>query len=172
MYLLSLYFLFYIISYLSTFLQMFLIISRTFIFKEKYCTCFFKHIKAKNRDEKSPLFFNYKICTKQLPKFFCKRTPHPSACGCHLPSSRRGLQEHCVHSQISHWRRLNEPPLCKGSSAAGGEGLFFYNPSRRRLQVCFAHSQIPPTAARFPNPSRRGLQACFAHLQIPLHKGA
>ena len=26
-------------------------------------------IKAKNRDEKSPLFFNYKICTIQLPKF-------------------------------------------------------------------------------------------------------
>ena len=25
---------------------------------------------------------------------------------------------------------------------------------------------------RFPNPSRRRLQACFAHLQIPLHKGA
>ena len=46
--------------------------------------------------------------------FSCKSTPHPSACGCHLPSSRRGLQEHCVHSQISHWRRLNEPPLCKG----------------------------------------------------------
>ena len=72
-------------------------------------------------------------------------------------------------------------PLCKGSSAEGGEGLFFYNsptaarfpnPSRRRLQACFAHSQIPPTAARFPNPSRRGLQACFAHSQIPLHKGA
>ena len=71
-------------------------------------------------------------------------------------------------------------PLCKGSSAAGGEGLFFYtptaarfpNPSRRRLQACFAHSQIPPTAARFPNPSRRGLQACFAHSQIPCVKGA
>ena len=26
-------------------------------------------IKAKNRDEKSPLFFNYKICTIQLLKF-------------------------------------------------------------------------------------------------------
>ena len=72
-------------------------------------------------------------------------------------------------------------PLCKGSSAEGGEGLFFYNsptaarfpnPSRRRLQACFAHSQIPPTAARFPNPSWRRLQACFAYLQIPLHKGA
>ena len=36
-----------------------------------------------------------------------------------------------------------QAPLCKGSSAAGGEGLFFYNPPRRRLQVCFAHSQIP-----------------------------
>ena len=48
-------------------------------------------------------------------------------------------------------------PLCKGSSAAGGEGLFFYN---------------PPTAARFPNPSRRGLQACYAYLQIPCVKGA
>ena len=59
-----------------------------------------------------------------------------------------------------------QAPLCKGSSAAGGEGLFFYNPSRRGLQVCFAHSQIPPTAARFPNPSRRRLQACFAHSQI------
>ena len=43
-------------------------------------------------------------------------------------------------------------PLCKGSSAEGGEGLFFYK---------------PPTAARFPNPSRRGLQVCFAHSQIP-----
>ena len=65
-----------------------------------------------------------------------------------------------------------QAPLCKGSSAAGGEGLFFYNPSRRRLQACFAHSQIPPTASRFPNPSRRGLQACSAYLQIPCVKGA
>ena len=24
---------------------------------------------------------------------------------------------------------LKKAPLCKGSSAAGGEGLFFYNPS-------------------------------------------
>ena len=38
--------------------------------------------------------------------------------------------------------RILANPLCKGSSAAGGEGLFFYN---------------PPTAARFPNPSRRRL---------------
>ena len=45
-----------------------------------------------------------------------------------------------------------QAPLCKGSSAEGGEGLFFYN---------------PPTAARFPNPSRRRLQVCFAHSQIP-----
>ena len=59
-------------------------------------------------------------------------------------------------------------PLCKGSCwRKPTEGLFFYNPSRRRLQACFAHSQIPPTAARFPNPSRRRLQACFAHSQIP-----
>ena len=35
---------------------------------------------------------------------------------------------------------------------------------------CFFHN--PPTAARFPNPSRRGLQACFAHSQIPCVKGA
>ena len=42
-------------------------------------------------------------------------------------------------------------PLCKGSSAAGGEGLFLYT----------------PTAARFSNPSRRRLQACSAYLQIP-----
>ena len=62
---------------------------------------------TKNRDEKSPLFFSYKVCIKELLNFFCKSTPHPSACGCHPPSSRRGLQEHCVHSQISHWRRLN-----------------------------------------------------------------
>ena len=64
--------------------------------------------------------------------------------------------------------------LCvKGAVGASRlRDCFFYNPSRRGLQVCFAHSQIPPTAARFPNPSRRGLQACFAHSQIPLHKGA
>ena len=62
--------------------------------------------------------------------------------------------------------------LCvKGAVGASRlRDCFFYNPSRRDLQVCFAHSQIPPTAARFPNPSRRGLQACFAHSQIPLHK--
>ena len=70
-----------------------------------------------------------------------------------------------------------QAPLCKGSCRRKPtEGLFFYNlptaarfpnPSRRGLQVCFAHLQIPPTAARFPNPSRRGLQACFAHSQIP-----
>ena len=58
--------------------------------------------------------------------------------------------------------------LCvKGAVGASRlRDCFFYNPSRRGLQVCFAHSQIPPTAARFPNPSRRGLQACFAYLQI------
>ena len=64
--------------------------------------------------------------------------------------------------------------LCvKGAVGASRlRDCFFYNPSRRGLQVCFAHSQIPPTAARFPNPSRRRLQACFAHSQLPLHKGA
>ena len=64
--------------------------------------------------------------------------------------------------------------LCvKGAVGASRlRDCFFYNPSRRGLQVCFAHSQIPPTAARFPNPSRRGLQACFAHSQIPCVKGA
>ena len=88
-----------------------------------------------------------------------------------------------------------QAPLCKGSCRRKPtEGLFFCNsptatrfpnPSRRGLQVCFAHSQIPcvkgappqavrdcffynpPTAARFPNPSRRRLQVCFAHSQIP-----
>ena len=80
---------------------------------------------------------------------------------------------------------MRKAPLCKGSSAEGGEGLFLTtlpplrgpppltqgrrnpNSSRRGLQVCFAYLQIPPTAARFPNPSRRRLQVCFAHSQIP-----
>ena len=54
-------------------------------------------------------------------------------------------------SVIGEFVQSFQAPLCKGSSAAGGEGLFFYT----------------PTAARFPNPSRRRLQACFAHSQIP-----
>ena len=46
-----------------------------------------------------------------------------------------------------------QAPLRKGSCRRKPtEGLFFYN---------------PPTAARFPSPSRRRLQACFAHSQIP-----
>ena len=84
-----------------------------------------------------------------------------------------------------------QAPLCKGSCRRKPtEGLFFYNPptaarfpspSRRRLQACFAHSQIPSTTSWSPshytgkahsNPSRRLLQECFAHSQIPLHKGA
>ena len=43
---------------------------------------------TKNRDEKSPLFFSYKVCIKELLNFFCKSTPHPSACGCHSPDNR------------------------------------------------------------------------------------
>ena len=64
--------------------------------------------------------------------------------------------------------RVFRLPCVKGAVGASRlRDCFFYNPSRRGLQVCFAHLQIPPTAARFPNPSRRGLQACFAHSQIP-----
>ena len=46
-----------------------------------------------------------------------------------------------------------QAPLCKGSSAKGGEGLFFCN---------------PPTAARFPNPSRRGLFESIRAAGAPL----
>ena len=59
----------------------------------------------------------------------CKHAPHTCKSltqGRRNPNpSRRGLQEHCVHSQIS-------PTAAR-----------FPNPSRRRLQACFAHSQIP-----------------------------
>ena len=72
------------------------------------------------------------------------------------PSNRCAVSEPVSATPASVLRTLANP-LCKGSSAAGGEGLFFYN---------------PPTAARFPNPSRRRLQACFAHSQIPCVKGA
>ena len=69
-----------------------------------------------------------------------------------------------------------QAPLCKGSSAAGGEGLFFLQHSNRCAvsePVSATPASVlrtlanPPTAARFPNPSRRGLQVCFAHSQIP-----
>ena len=39
----------------------------------------------------------------------------------------------------------------------------------KAVRDCFYN---PPTAARFPNPSRRRLQVCFAHSQIPCVKGA
>ena len=56
-------------------------------------------------------------------------------------------------SVIGEFVRIFQAPLCKGSCRRKPtEGLFFYN---------------TPTAARFPNPSRRRLQVCFAHSQIP-----
>ena len=95
--------------------------------------------------------------------------------------SRRRLQACFAHSQIPCVKGAPPkavrdcffttlPPLTRSPSPYTGEA--HSNPSRRGLQACFAHSQIPPTAARFPNPSWRRLQACFAYLQIPLHKGA
>ena len=89
-------------------------------------------------------------------------------------------------------------PLCKGSSAAGGEGLFFFTTLQplRGFQTPLgeackraAHTRKslqPLRGFRTPlgdackhashtrksNPSRRGLQACSAYLQIPCVKGA
>ena len=72
--------------------------------------------------------------------------------------------------------------MCKGSSAAGGEGLFlqpFHHfvvplPLHRGGEIRTPLGEACKHASHTckSNPSRRGLQACFAYLQIPYTREA
>ena len=66
--------------------------------------------------------------------------------------SRRLTDEVYFCKRNFGYREVLRLPCVKGAVGAS------------RLRDCFYN---PPTAARFPNPSRRRLQVCFAHSQIP-----
>ena len=101
---------------------MFLIISRTLFSKKSTVPAFSNITKQKTEMRKSPLFFNYKICTIQLPKFLLQKdtsSVSPNRC-----AERKTKRENRKEAQL-----IKRLPCVKGAVGASRLRDCFYNPS-------------------------------------------